>query len=300
MHRGREAVPISADATARWRPRRSCRSTWRKRTRGDVDADADASVEAATALGHGRGATPTIARRLGVGRSHARPRSRAELRTPMHGWRGWATGSSTGLSPGRVWKPPPPDHLHGIGGHADWLRTRLKEIIRATPTAADERIGVFTGPTSRRRRERIKRAFNGIPDKSRCASCWRPMPRARASTCRPGATTSCISICRGTRRGWSSATAASTASCSRRRRSPAAISSMRSGPEDVVLEALVRKTETIRASSARLGQVIGIALPETRTRRASRDADAERSPTRSRARTAASAVQVARREMDDE
>src|SRR6516165_6222449 len=82
------------------------------------------------------------------------------------------------------------------------------------------------------------------------------MRRAKASTYRPAATTSSTSTCRGTRRGSSSATAASTASFQ-----PAAEVFCRyfdyaQREEDIVLAALVRKTETIRTQLGSAGQVI--------------------------------------------
>jgi hypothetical protein len=110
-----------------------------------------------------------------------------------------------------------------------YLERRLKEAFGDTDRG-DERIGIFTGATSLDRREEIKRAFNADPavESIRILICT-DAP-VKASTCRPAATTSSISICRGIPRASSSATDASTENTSRRRRSSADTSSIRIAP----------------------------------------------------------------------
>ena len=84
-----------------------------------------------------------------------------------------------------------------------WLHERL--IGGGIPA---ERIAQLYGGQDEDEREHVKSVFQESRSWTRCGSCWPPTPPARASTCRPTATGCCTGRSRGTRTGWSSATAA--------------------------------------------------------------------------------------------
>jgi SNF2 family DNA or RNA helicase len=134
-----------------------------------------------------------------------------------------------------------------------WLEKRLKEAFGDTDRG-DERIATFTGITRQDRREQVKLDFNADPAKKPLRIFLCTDAAREASTCRLGAATSSTSICRGTRRGWSSATDASTASCSRPRLSPAATSSMPSGPRTRSWRRWCARRRRSAASSDRLAR----------------------------------------------
>ena len=110
-----------------------------------------------------------------------------------------------------------------------WLEIQLAEAL--DDLAPDDRIAPFTGATSTERREELKRKFNTDPAKEplRILICT-DAAREGINLADALLTTSFTLICPGTRRGLNSATAASTANCSRPRKSGVAISSMSSAP----------------------------------------------------------------------
>ena len=95
-----------------------------------------------------------------------------------------------------------------------WLYERL--LGAGYPPGADR--PALRRPGRGRARAHQGRLPGATRTSTRCASCWPPTPRARASTCRPTATGCCTGRSRGTRTGWSSATAASTGTASPRPR----------------------------------------------------------------------------------
>jgi len=180
-----------------------------------------------------------------------------------------------------------------------WLERRLKEALSDTDRA-EERIGVFTGTTSTQRRETLKQAFNADPAKEplrillctdaareginlqmRCADLvhfdlpWNPSRLEQRNgridrKLQPAKTVTCRYFIYAQR------------------------------PEDIVLEALVRKTETIREQLGAIGQVVVSRIAERM---------AARGIVRSTAKALAAAVNAesdeerlkrARAEMDDD
>jgi len=105
-----------------------------------------------------------------------------------------------------------------------WLERRLKEAVVDTDRA-DERIATFTGITGQTGATRSSAHSTPIRPRAAFAFCSAPTPPAKASTCRTAVTTSSISTSLESLTARATQTAASIASCSRRRRCSAAISS---------------------------------------------------------------------------
>lgn len=180
-----------------------------------------------------------------------------------------------------------------------WLERRLREAIAHTDKS-EERIGVFTGTTSIQRREDLKRAFNADPEKEplrilictdaareginlqmRCADLfhfdlpWNPSRLEQRNgridrKLQPAKQVKCRYFIYAQR------------------------------PEDIVLEALVRKTEVIREQLGAIGQVIESRVAD---RLKSRGIDRERASTLAAevaAETDAGRLETAIAELDDD
>ena len=130
-----------------------------------------------------------------------------------------------------------------------WLVNLLNALVE--PTAGGrERVMQFHGGMSEESREAVQRS-TARPTSTRCASSWRPTPRARASTSRGTAPTSSTSMFPGTPRAWSSATAASTARCSPPRRFAATTSCSPSAPRTRCSARSFARSSAFKRSSAR-------------------------------------------------
>lgn len=180
-----------------------------------------------------------------------------------------------------------------------WLERRLREAFMDTDRA-DERIGVFTGATGRDRREEVKRAFNADPDQEplRILIC--------TDAAREGINlqTHCADLIH-IDLPWNPSRLEQRNGRIDRKLQPAAQIYCRyfrydQREADIVLDALVRKTETIRVELGSVGKVI----EERITQRLAREGIA-----RGQAQSLASAIvaendadrlALARRELDDE
>lgn len=127
-----------------------------------IDADEDATAAAASALGAADAAQGDLrAELLAVDamlavaeRNAARPDARVRWLTE------WI---KTHLLTGQNWNRRRLIIFTEYEDTRRWLERRLREAIEATDRA-DDRIGVFTGATGSDRREEVKRAFNTDPD----------------------------------------------------------------------------------------------------------------------------------------
>jgi superfamily II DNA or RNA helicase len=136
-----------------------------------------------------------------------------------------------------------------------WVERRLREAIADTDQA-DDRIGVFTGATSAKRREALKEAFNTDPAKEplRILIC--------TDAAREGINLQmrCADLIH-LDLPWNPSRLEQRNGRIDRKLQPASQVTCRyfiyaQRPEDIVLEALVRKTETIRNELGAIGQVI--------------------------------------------
>lgn len=180
-----------------------------------------------------------------------------------------------------------------------WLERRLKEAIADTDRA-DERIAVFTGITGQDRRDEVKRAFNADPAKEplRILLC--------TDAAREGINlqTRCRDLVHFDL-PWNPSRLEQRNGRIDRKLQPAAevvcrYFEYRQRPEDRVLAALVRKTETIRDELGSAGQVIAdrihqrlvrSGIDRTAAATLARQVEAEQEDARTR---------LARREMADE
>ena len=137
-----------------------------------------------------------------------------------------------------------------------WLERRLQRSASETQNAADERIGVFSGATGSDRREEVKRAFNADPDKE-------PM---RILICTDAAReginlqSHCADLVHFDL-PWNPSRLEQRNGRIDRKLQPAKEVTCRyfryeQREADMVLEALVRKTETIREELGSVGKVI--------------------------------------------
>jgi SNF2 family DNA or RNA helicase len=127
-----------------------------------IDADDEAIAEAATALGAVdaaksdlRAELATVDKMLVIAERHA---SRSDARV------GWLTDwIESNLLDGQTWNRRRLIIFTEYEDTRRWLERRLREALERTDRA-DDRIGVFTGATGSDRREEVKRAFNADPD----------------------------------------------------------------------------------------------------------------------------------------
>ena len=136
-----------------------------------------------------------------------------------------------------------------------WLEKRLKEVIADTDRA-DERIAVFTGITGQYRRDEVKRAFNADPEKEplRILIC--------TDAAREGINlqTRCHDLIHFDL-PWNPSRLEQRNGRIDRKLQPSPVVTCRyfiyaQREEDKVLDALVRKTETIRAQLGSAGEVL--------------------------------------------
>ncbi|TXL71235.1 DEAD/DEAH box helicase [Vineibacter terrae] len=127
-----------------------------------IDADDDATAEAATALGVAdaaaddlRAELAAVEAMLALAERHAsRPDARVDW---LVAW------IKANLLAGSAWNRRRLIVFTEYEDTRRWLERRLREALADTDRA-DDRIGVFTGATGPDRREEVKRAFNADPD----------------------------------------------------------------------------------------------------------------------------------------
>jgi ERCC4-related helicase len=127
-----------------------------------IDADEDATAEAASALGATDAAQGDLRAELAAvdamlaiaERAAARPDARVRWLTD------WIKAN---LLTGQNWNRRRLIIFTEYEDTRRWLERRLREAIEGTERA-DDRIGIFTGATGSDRREEVKRAFNADPD----------------------------------------------------------------------------------------------------------------------------------------
>ena len=180
-----------------------------------------------------------------------------------------------------------------------WLERRLREAIADTDQA-DDRIGVFTGPTSAKRREALKEAFNTDPAKEplRILIC--------TDAAREGINLQmrCADLIH-LDLPWNPSRLEQRNGRIDRKLQPAAQVTCRyfiysQRPEDIVLDALVRKTETMRSELGAIGEVIETRIAERLAARGI-ERDTAKALAQAVARESdADRLARARAEMDDE
>jgi ERCC4-related helicase len=265
----------------------------------EVIADDDAAVEAATALPHGTVADSQHSAELAVvdemiaiaDASFGKPDARVDWLV------NWMRNSM--MAPKGQWNDRRVIIFTEYEDTRRWLERRIREAIEGTDRA-DDRIGVFTGTTSMQRREGLKMAFNADPTKdpirilictdaareginlqARCADLfhfdlpWNPSRLEQRNgridrKLQPAKTVQCRYFIYAQR------------------------------PEDIVLEALVRKTETIREQLGAIGQVIESRITERLARRGIERANAASLAATVGAEDDPERLRRARAEMDDE
>lgn len=132
------------------------------RAEKSIDADEDATAEAASALGAAGAAQGDLRAELAsvdamlaiAERNAARPDARVRWLTD------WIKAN---LLTGQSWNRRRLIIFTEYEDTRRWLERRLREALEGTDRA-DDRIGVFTGATGSDRREEVKRAFNTDPD----------------------------------------------------------------------------------------------------------------------------------------
>jgi ERCC4-related helicase len=180
-----------------------------------------------------------------------------------------------------------------------WLERRLREAFMDTDRA-DERIGIFTGATSRDRREDVKRAFNADPDQEplRILIC--------TDAAREGINlqTHCSDLIH-IDLPWNPSRLEQRNGRIDRKLQPAAQIHCRyfrydQRDADIVLDALVRKTETIRDELGSVGKVIEERITQRLAREGIAGGQAAAIAAAIAAENDADRLALARQEMDDE
>lgn len=265
----------------------------------EVIADDDAAVEAATALAQGSVAVRQHVAELAAvdemiaitDASAGKPDARVDWLVK------WMRNSM--IAPNGQWNDRRVIIFTEYEDTRRWLERRIGEAIEGTDRA-DDRIGVFTGTTSMQRREALKQAFNADPVKepirilictdaareginlqARCADLfhfdlpWNPSRLEQRNgridrKLQPAKTVYCRYFIYAQR------------------------------PEDIVLEALVRKTETIREQLGAIGQVIESRIQERLAGRGIERTNAASLAAAVTAEDDPERLRRARAEMDDE
>ena len=219
-----------------------------------IDADDDATAEAASALGAADAAKgdlrtelAAVDEMLAIAERHA---SRPDAR--VHWLIDWIKAN---LLAGQNWNRRRLIIFTEYEDTRRWLERRLREAVADTDRA-DDRIGVFTGATGSDRREEVKRAFNADPDVEplRILIC--------TDAAREGINlqTYCSDLIHFDL-PWNPSRLEQRNGRIDRKLQPAKQIVCRyfryeQREADIVLEALVRKTETIREQLGSVGQVI--------------------------------------------
>ena len=263
-----------------------------------VAADEDAAAEAASRLG-GVGAgeadlraeLAAVDEMLAVAKQHAaRPDARIAWLVD------WVR---TNMAPGGRWNDRRLILFTEWEDTRRWLQRRLLEALDDT-NRIDERIGVFTGTTGAERREVVKLAFNNDPasEPLRILIC--------TDAAREGINlqTRCHDLIH-VDLPWNPSRLAQRNGRIDRKLQPAPQVFCRyfvyaQRPEDIVLDALVRKTETIRTELGSAGRVIGERVEERLTANGILPGQAEALAEAVIAETDSERLARARAEMDDD
>lgn len=224
------------------------------RAEKSIDADEDASAEAASALGAAGAAQGDLRAELAsvdamlaiAERNAARPDARVRWLTD------WIKAN---LLTGQNWNRRRLIIFTEYEDTRRWLERRLREALEGTDRA-DDRIGVFTGATGSDRREEVKLAFNTDPDAEPlriliCTDAAREGINLQAY---------CSDLIHFDL-PWNPSRLEQRNGRIDRKLQPAPQVFCRyfryeQREADIVLEALVRKTETIREQLGSVGQVI--------------------------------------------
>ena len=224
------------------------------RAQKSIDADEDATAEAASALGAAgaaqgdlRAELESVDAMLAIAeRNSARPDARVRWLTD------WIKAN---LLTGQNWNRRRLIIFTEYEDTRRWLERRLREALEGTDRA-DGRIGVFTGATGSDRREEVKRAFNTDPDAEPlriliCTDAAREGINLQAY---------CSDLIHFDL-PWNPSRLEQRNGRIDRKLQPAPQVFCRyfryeQREADIVLEALVRKTETIREQLGSVGQVI--------------------------------------------
>lgn len=221
-----------------------------------LEADEEAEAQAAAALGAQGAAVGELTAELAAveemlaiaEREAARPDARVR-------WLADWIGTNLVDADGKTWKRRRLIVFTEYEDTRRWLQRRLEEAIEHTDRAED-RIGVFTGATGSDRREEVKRAFNADPDEEplRILIC--------TDAAREGINlqTWCYDLVH-IDLPWNPARLEQRNGRIDRKLQPAPQVFCRyfvyqQRPADVVLDALVKKTETIREQLGSAGKVI--------------------------------------------
>jgi ERCC4-related helicase len=219
-----------------------------------IDADDDATAEAASALGAAdaakgdlRAELATVDEMLALAERQAfRPDARVDWLVD------WIKAN---LLAGSEWNRRRLIIFTEYEDTRRWLERRLREALAETDRAED-RIGVFTGATGSDRREEVKRAFNADPD----AEPLRILICTDAAREGINLQTYCSDLVHFDL-PWNPSRLEQRNGRIDRKLQPAKQIACRyfryeQREADIVLEALVRKTETIREQLGSVGQVI--------------------------------------------
>ncbi len=263
-----------------------------------VAADEDAAAEAASRLG-GVGAgegdlraeLAAVEEMLALAKQHAaRPDARIAWLVD------WIRGN---MAPGGRWNDRRLILFTEWEDTRRWLQRRLLEALDDTDRI-DERIGVFTGTTGAERREAVKIAFNADPasEPLRILIC--------TDAAREGINlqTCCHDLIH-VDLPWNPSRLEQRNGRIDRKLQPASQVFCRyfvyaQRPEDIVLHALVRKTETIRTELGSAGRVIGERVEERLTANGILPGQAEALARAVIAETDSERLARARAEMDDD
>ena len=219
-----------------------------------IDADDDATAEAASALGAAgaakgdlRAELAAVDEMLALAERHAsRPDARVDWLVD------WIKGN---LLAGADWTRRRLIVFTEYEDTRRWVERRLREALAETDRA-EERIGVFTGATGSDRREEVKRVFNADPD----AEALRILICTDAAREGINLQTYCSDLVH-LDLPWNPSRLEQRNGRIDRKLQPAKQITCRyfryeQREADIVLEALVRKTETIREQLGSVGQVI--------------------------------------------
>ena len=231
-------------------------SSWKtKAPKKALEADEEAAAEAASVVGAAGASAADLLHELAAVddmlalASKAAPRARCAR--PLAG----AMDQRRTMLSGAHVERSPADHLHRMGRYPRWLERRLREALADTDQV-DERIAVFTGATGQDRREEVKRRSMPIRPRSPCASSSAPTRRAKGINLQ----TYCSDLVHFDL-PWNPSRLEQRNGRIDRKLQPAKQVFCRyfryeQREADIVLDALVRKTEVIREQLGSAGQVI--------------------------------------------
>ena len=234
----------------------------------ELQAEEDAQIEAASRAARAE-------TRTAIARERAAPRRDDRIAEANRGRPDARIQNAPGLDPAEPVPGPAPSGATSSGPPARWNETRvlifteyddtkrylvqqLSDAIAATDRAS-QRIAVYHGPTPQAEREEIKRAFNTDPKKNRASDPHRDRRRSRRSES-PDPLLEPLPFRRAVESQPDGA-----AQRTHRPQAPAEgrglLPLLRLPPavEDRILQALVRKTETIKRELGSLSQVLEVA-----------------------------------------